>query len=106
MTGTIGKWAFIIGLIIAVLAGLFLQATWVAWVLAILGVLVGLFNVTEKETQNFLLAAIALTVSATALNTLPIVGGIIASILAYIVAFVAGAVVVVALLTLFKTAKT
>ena len=106
MTGTIGKWAFIIGLIIAVLAGLLLQAGWVAWVLAILGVLVGLFNITESETQNFLLAAIGLTVSASALNNLPIVGGIIASILAYVVAFVAGAMIVVALLTLFKTAKT
>jgi len=106
MTGTIGKWAFIIGLIIAVLAGLFLQAGWVAWVLAILGVLVGLFNVTEAETQNFLLAAIGLTVSASALNNLPIIGGIIASILAYIVAFAVGATIVVALLTLFKTAKT
>jgi zinc transporter ZupT len=106
MTGTIGKWAFIIGLILAVLAGLFFDAAWVFWVLAVFGVVVGLFNVTTAETQNFLLASIALTISASALNGIPLVGGIIANILAYVVAFVAGGMIVVALLTLFRTAKT
>ena len=70
----IGKWAFIIGLVIAVLAGLFFQPEWAIWVLAILGVIVGLLNVTAEDTRGFLLAAIALTLSATALNTIPIVG--------------------------------
>ena len=69
----IGKWAFIIGLVIAVLAGLFYQPAWAIWVLAILGVIVGLLNVTGEDTRGFLLAAIALTLSATALNTLLIV---------------------------------
>ena len=71
---TVGKWAFIIGLVIAVLAGLFFQPTWAIWVLAILGVIVGLINVTAEETRGFLLASIALTLSATALNTIPVVG--------------------------------
>jgi len=70
----IGKWAFIIGLVIAVLAGLFFQPAWAVWVLAILGVIVGLLNITAEDTRGFLLAAIALTLSATALNTIPIVG--------------------------------
>jgi hypothetical protein len=72
-TARIGKWAFIIGLVIAVIAGLFFQPAWAIWVLAILGVIVGLLNVTAEDTRGFLLAAIALTLSATALNTLPIV---------------------------------
>ena len=71
---TIGKWAFIIGLVIAVLAGLFFQPEGVIWVLVVLGVIVGLLNVTAEETRGFLLASIALTISATALNTLPIIG--------------------------------
>jgi len=102
---TVGKWAFIVGLVIAVLAGLFFQPDWAIWVLAILGVIVGLLNVTAEETQSFLLAAIALTLSATALNLIPIVGTALSYVLPFVVAFVAGATIVVALKTLFETAR-
>jgi hypothetical protein len=102
---TVGRWAFIVGLVLAVVVGLFLQVEWVVWVLAILGVIVGLLNVTAEDTQSFLLAAIAFALSATALNTLPFVGGIIGNILGYVAAFVAGAMVVVALKTLFAAAR-
>jgi hypothetical protein len=102
---TVGKWAFIIGLVIAVVAGIFFQAVWVVWVLAILGVIVGFLNVAETDTQGFLLAAIALTLSATALNTIPLVGEFIKNILGYVAAFVAGAMIVVALKALYETAR-
>ena len=102
---TVGKWAFIVGLVIAGVAGLFLQAAWVVWVLALLGIVVGLLNISAEEAQRFLLAAIAFLLSATALSTIPLIGGVIDNILAYVAAFVAGATVVVALLALFKTAR-
>jgi hypothetical protein len=104
-TAKIGKWAFIIGLVVAVLAGLFFQPGWAIWVLAILGLIVGLLNVTAEDTRSFLLAAIALTLSATALNTLPIVGTALSFILPFVVAFVAGATIVIALKELFQTAR-
>ena len=100
-----GKWAFIIGLVIAMLAGLFFQPAWAIWVLAILGVIVGLINVTAEDTRSFLLASIALTLSATALNTIPIVGTAFSFVLPFVVAFVAGAMIVVALKELFQTAR-
>ena len=102
----IGKWAFVIGLVIAVLAGLFYQPDWAIWVLAILGVIVGLLNVTAEDTRGFLLAAIALTLSATALNTIPLIGTALSLILPFVVAFVAGATIVVAFKELFQTART
>jgi len=102
---TIGKWAFIVGLVIAVLAGLLFQPEGAIWVLAILGVVVGLLNVAAEETRSFLLAAIALTLSATALNTLPVVGTALSLILPFVVAFVAGATIVVALKELYQTAR-
>ena len=101
----IGKWAFIIGLVIAVLAGLFFQPEGVIWVLAFLGVLVGFLNVAAEETRGFLLASIALTLSATALNTLPVVGTALSLVLPFVVAFVAGGMIVVALKELFQTAR-
>ena len=104
-TAVIGKWSFIVGLVIAVLAGLFFQPAWAIWVLAILGVIVGLLNVTAEDTRGFLLAAIALTLSATALNTLPILGTAFSLVLPFVVAFVAGATIVVALKELFQTAR-
>jgi len=104
-TAKIGKWAFIVGLVISVLAGLLFQPDWAIWVLAILGLIVGLLNVTAEDTRGFLLAAIALTLSATALNTLPIVGTALSFILPFVVAFVAGAMIVVALKELFQTAR-
>jgi hypothetical protein len=102
---TVGKWAFIIGLVVAGVVGLFFQVGWVVWVLAILGVIVGFLNVTAEETQSFLLAAIAFTLSTTALNTIPFVGGTIGNILGYVAAFVAGATIVVAVKTMFVTAR-
>ena len=100
-----GRWAFIIGLVIAVLAGLFFQPDWAIWMLAILGVIVGFLNITAEETRGFLLASIALTLSATALNTLPILGTALSLVLPFVVAFVAGAMIVVALKELFQTAR-
>ena len=73
--------------------------------LAILGVIVGLLNVTAEETRGFLLASIALTLSATALNTIPVVGKAFSFVLPFVVAFVAGAMIVVALKALFETGR-
>jgi hypothetical protein len=101
----IGKWAFIVGLVFAVVVGYMFQAAWAAWVLAILGVIVGLLNVTREDTEKFLLAAIAFGLSATALSTVPVLGLQITNILGYVAAFVAGAMVVVALKVLFQTAR-
>jgi len=101
-----GKWAFIIGLVLAVVAGILFEAEeLVFWVLAILGVIVGLLNVSREDTQGFLLAAIGFLLSATALNLIPIVGETLSQILEYVAAFVAGATIIVALKALFQTAR-
>jgi ATP synthase protein I len=104
-SAAIGKWAFIIGLVIAVLAGLFFQPEWAIWVLAVLGVIVGFLNISGEDTQGFLLAAIALILTATALNAIPIVGTAFSLVLPFVVAFVAGATIVVALKALFQAAR-
>ena len=102
---TVGKWVFIVGLDLAGVGGLYSQVGWVVWVLAILGVIVGLLNITAEDTQSFLLAAIAFALSATALNTIPFVGETIGNALGYVAAFVAGAAIVAAVKTLFVTAR-
>jgi len=102
----VGRWAFIAGIVLAVLAGLFVvDVTWVAWVLAILGLVVGFLNVSTADPQGFLLPAVALTLSASAVRSLPAVGFVLTNILANAVAFVAAAMLVVAIRALLVTAK-
>ena len=75
------------------------------WVIAILGLVVGFLNVTAEESQGFLLAAVALILSATSILAIPILGAIITIIVANVVAFIAPAMLVVALKVLLDTAK-
>jgi hypothetical protein len=103
---TVGRWAFIAGIVVAVLAGLFVVGvSWVTWVLAILGLVVGFLNVSTAEPQRFLLAAVALTLSASAVLSLPVVGFVLTNILSNAVAFIAAAMLVVAIRALLETAK-
>ena len=100
----VGKWAFVAGVVLAVLAG-FVQGTWIPAVLAVLGLVVGILNVTAAETRSFLLAAIGLMLSASSLQALPWVGDWLATVLGNLVVFIGPALLVVALKSLFETAK-
>ncbi len=100
----IGKYAFIAGVVLAVVAG-FIGQAWVWWVLAVLGLVVGILNVTGDETRGFLLAAIGLILSASSIQQLPAIGETLTTILSNIVVFIGPAVLVVALKSLFETAK-
>ena len=101
----VGQIAFIIGLVLALVAGLLLHYTWIMWVLALLGLIVGFLNVSKEETRSFLLAAIGLMLAATSVQVLPFVGDLITRIMSNFVSFIAPAVLVVALKSLFETAK-
>ena len=101
----VGKYAFIVGLVLAVLAAFAFEAAWAMWVLAVLGLIVGFLNVTKEEVRSFLLAAIGLMLAATSVQVIPLVGDLITQIMSHLVVFIAPAVLVVALKSLFETAK-
>ena len=102
----IGRWAFIAGIVLAVLAGLVVvDVYWVTWVLAILGLVVGFLNITTKETQGFLLPAVALALSASAVRSLPVVGFVLTNILDNALIFIAAAMLLVAIRALLETAR-
>ena len=102
----IGHWAFLAGVAIAVLAGLvtFPSAT---VILVVLGLVVGLLNVTTRETTAFLIASAVLLLAGSAgLGSLPPpLGTFVGSILSNIAAFVAPAGVIVALRAVFALAS-
>jgi len=103
----IGRWAFIIALILAILAGLIPSLgvnPAVAWVLVILGLIVGFLNVTDKETTAFLVATIALLLSAGTLG--PLLGNaMVKDVLANIVKVAGPAAFIVAIKALYAAAQ-
>jgi hypothetical protein len=100
----IGKWAFIAGVVLA-FGIAFVQFDQAYWVLAVLGLVVGVLNVTDDETQGFLIAAIALILSATSIRTVPSIGGVISTICGNLAVFIGPAMLVVSIKHLFEAAK-
>lgn len=105
----VGEWAFLVGLLLAIVLGLFPQALAVnttTAVLVVLGIIVGLVNIAGKESHNFLLASVALLVAGSAgYGVLPGVGDYLGAILTNISTFVAPAAVIVAVKAVYELAK-
>ena len=68
--GTLGSWAFLVGVILAVVFGLFASQfsttsqTYMVWALVVIGLIVGLLNVTAKESTPFLMSGLVLLVAS------------------------------------------
>lgn len=107
----IGKWAFIIGIVIAILAA-FITAVSTATILLtlfILGLIVGFLNIDKKNTTEFLVATIALlavgSLGALSVGQLVATVGYLQSILGNFIVFVAAAALVVSLKAVIVTSK-
>lgn len=75
MANQVGKWAFIIGAVIAIIMGIVVgvgtdvSATidaWISVLLVLAGLVIGIVNITAKEVQGFLIASIAVLIANTA----------------------------------------
>jgi hypothetical protein len=107
----LGIWAFIIGFALAIVIAIFGKPDeqWVIIVLAILGIIVGLLNITASEVQKFLVAAIAFLLTFQSLSNVfseltenwPGVG----AFFNLLVVFMAPAAAVVAIKALIALAK-
>ena len=102
-------YTFFVGLLMAIVAGLFksfFRPEVLVTTLVILGFIVGLFNLTAKETIPFLLAAIALMLAGIVnLGLIPGVGFYIRGVLSNIVVFVVSGAIVVGMKTIWKLAS-
>jgi len=105
--GKIGHWLFLAGVVISIVLGVFYpDKTIIASILVLLGILVGFLNITSEEVHGFLLAAVALIISAKSVELVPLVGATIGHILQYIVILVAPAAVIVSLIAVWRMAST
>jgi hypothetical protein len=105
----IGGFAFLAGLIISIIFALIPGldvANWVPFVLLILGIVVGLLNIEDKDIGLFLIASIVLiATSATPLNTLPIIGNLLNKVVLNFVTFVSPAALIVSIVAIIKIAN-
>jgi hypothetical protein len=96
----IGQVLFILGIIFAFVAGLGVEHPWLPVGLALFGIFVGFVNIVDADTNKFLITGIALEVSASAFREFTFIGAAMADVMI----FVGGALLVVAMRILFKTA--
>ena len=118
---SVGAWAFLIGIILAVIAGIFTRGSTdpiILIAIVVAGIIVGYF-VAEKEVQTFLFASVAAVLASfagiqglatnVALTGVTVsgvaFGRIMASVLGALLFLFVPATIVVALKTVFSIAK-
>ncbi|MFC1768973.1 hypothetical protein ACFLZX_04380 [Nanoarchaeota archaeon] len=121
----VGNYSFVIGVLIALVLGLFkepLEPTgavpWLTSLVIVLGLIVGFLNVTGKETKEFLLSSTLLTIvvwigaqgggvtGGVGLGSVQYIGTFLQGLLQSILAFVVPSIIVVALKEIVRLAKT
>lgn len=110
-TNLVGTWAFLIGIILAVIVGLFQDqigdaaSSYILIALMVIGIIVGIFNVTSSESNHFLLAGVSLVIvsfmGASVMGIITQVAGILNALLVLFIP----ATLIVALKTLFYSAR-
>ena len=105
----VGKVAFIVGLLLAIVAGIIPSVAgfaYTALILVILGLVVGFLNVAEKNVVKLLVAIVALgVVGAAALSVIPALDVYLVAILNNFLVFVGAAGLVVAVKAVVETTK-
>jgi hypothetical protein len=102
----VGSWAFLIGVILAIILGVLGPVSdLIPLLLVVLGLLVGFLNITDKEVQPFLMAGTVLVIvtalGGPVLDTLPVMQRILQAMLILFVP----ATIIVALTSVFRMAK-
>ncbi len=107
-----GKYLFLIGLVLAILAGIVPLGAYLSAVMSLIvliGLLVGLINISAKETLPFLVAAVVLVLVAgfggAALANVAYIGTYLRNILGMLMTLIVPATIIVALKELYVFAE-
>ena len=112
LSNLLGSWAFLVGILLAVITGVVTGMGWANWdstmvtgVLAVIGLIVGILNITAKESNQFLLSGLVLILASVfgmsimaSVTTAP-------QILAALLAMFVPAVIIVAVKSIFSVSK-
>lgn len=102
----IGAWTFVVGVVIAVLFAFLGDLTpTLAWILVVVGLVVGFLNIADDETQPFLMSGAVLIIAAYfgsgTVEIIPVFGGMLSNLLLIFVP----ATIIVALKNVFGMAR-
>ena len=110
----IGGYAFIAGVAIAIIASFvsldaIIGSGMTTALLVLIGLVVGFINITEKETNAFLMAAVSVVLvsylAGTGFEAVPVIGTYLKNITMGIMTFVTPAVIIVALKQIYTIAN-
>ena len=110
----IGAWAFLIGVVLAIIIGLFgaPNSSWPYIILVVLGLVVGFANISDKDSVTFLMASVSLViVSSLGNNTLIFISNInpilnsLSNVMTSLLVLFVPATIIVALKTVFSIAR-
>lgn len=117
MNEEVGKYAYLVGVIVALIVGVlasYIPASAVGWLTSLIvvaGLIVGFMNVGAKEVKDFLLISTVLVIVAglggasTALGGVMYIGVFLDGVFTQLLAFVVPATVIVALKGVLELAK-
>ena len=102
----IGSWAFLVGVVLALVVGLLgaMNATWL-YLLIAAGLIIGLLNIADKEAHPFLMSGVGLIIAATfgqsVTQQVPLLNNVLQALLAIFVP----ATIIVAIKNVFTLAR-
>lgn len=106
MMEKVGSWSFIIGFVIALLLGAIgTRSPTIVYTLLVLGLIVGILNISDREIVPFLVATVALVVAGSAAAAIEQIPGIIDNILVNITIFVVPAAVIASVKAIYALAS-
>ncbi|HRT02701.1 MAG TPA: hypothetical protein P5513_02030 [Candidatus Diapherotrites archaeon] len=104
----IGAFAFLVGVLMSIIFGLIpgiSELQWIYILLIILGIVVGILNISDKNLSLFLLAVLTFIATSTSLNMLPIIGTVIRNINTNLLHFLCPAALVVSVIAIIRVAN-
>ena len=108
-TAMVGKYSYLVGLVLAIIAGLIgaiASFAYTGLILVILGLIVGFLNVTEKDVVPLLLGLLTLIMVGNAtLSVIPAVNTYLVAVLGYVILFAGAAAFVVSIKAILTTTK-
>jgi hypothetical protein len=117
MNEEVGKYAYLVGVIAALIVGVLASyipgsaRTWLTSLVILAGLIVGFMNISTKEIKDFLLVSVVLVIVAgiggagATLGAVEIIGPYLSGVLTQLLAFVVPATIVVALKEILLLAK-
>lgn len=106
MGSTIGSWAFLIGVVLAIILALYGAVTpTLMWILIVIGLIIGLLNIADEEVQPFLLSGAVLIIASSLGGTAISASGFFSRTLNTLLLIFVPATIIVAIKNVFTLAR-